>query len=44
MANFGFWLLLNPMMNARQVIIAEEAPKLNLVRCDIDGQILSSII
>jgi hypothetical protein len=36
MANLGLALFDKPMMNARQVMIAEEAPKLNLVRCDID--------
>ena len=35
MLSFGFALLLNPMISAKQVMIAEVAPKLNLVRCDI---------
>lgn len=35
MLSLGLELWLSPMMNARQVIIAELAPKLYFVRCDI---------
>lgn len=32
--NFGSPALLKPIINAKQVMMAEVAPKLNLVRCD----------
>ena len=44
MASFGFVLLLNPMIKAKQVMIADVAPKLNFVRCDIATQIFSYAI
>lgn len=37
--NFGLPALLKPMINAKQVIMADVAPKLNLVRC-VTGPVL----